>query len=85
LAKFGVATLPHPTYNPDLAPHDFFLFPRIKREIKGRWFDTIEECQAAATTALNSIPEADFQKAFDEWQTRRINSIEAGGMYFENY
>lgn len=85
LAKFGVATLPHPPYSPDLAPPDFFLFPRIKRELKGRRFDTIEKCQAAATTALNRIPEADFQKAFDEWQTRRIKCIEAGGMYFENY
>jgi hypothetical protein len=25
-----LATLPQPSYSPDLAPADFFLFPRIK-------------------------------------------------------
>lgn len=85
LAKFGVATLPHPPYSPDLAPPDFFLFPRVKRQLKGQRFDSIEAAQAATTAALNSIPETDFQRAFDEWQTRRTKCIEAGGMYFEEY
>jgi transposase len=30
LAKHSLATLPQPSYSPDLAPADFFLFPRIK-------------------------------------------------------
>ncbi|GFQ95135.1 hypothetical protein TNCT_308751 [Trichonephila clavata] len=35
LDKMGMATLPQPPYSPDLAPSDFFLFPRIKRTLKG--------------------------------------------------
>jgi len=35
LAKPGVTTLPHPPYRPDLAPPDIFLFPKIKRSLKG--------------------------------------------------
>jgi hypothetical protein len=31
---------------PDLAPCDFFLFPKIKLKLKGHWFDTNEEIQA---------------------------------------
>nr|XP_012151353.1 PREDICTED: putative uncharacterized protein FLJ37770 [Megachile rotundata] len=85
LTKFDVATLPHPPYSPDLAPPDFFLFPRIKRELKGHRFDSIEAIQAGTTKALNSIPETDFQKAFDEWQRRQTKYVDAGGMYFENY
>ena len=34
---------PHPPYSPDLAPCDFFLFPKMKLKLKGRRFDTIEE------------------------------------------
>ena len=44
----------------------FFLFAEMKRELKGHWFDSIEAVQAATTKALNSIPETDFQWAFDE-------------------
>ncbi|KAM7312456.1 putative histone-lysine N-methyltransferase SETMAR-like [Ixodes scapularis] len=50
LAKLGVATLPQPPYSPDLAPPDFFLFPRIKRTLKGTRHGTLEMVKAAATT-----------------------------------
>ena len=61
----------------------FFLFPRMKRELKGYRFDSIEAVQAATTKALDSITE--IQRAFDEWQTRRTKCINAGGMHFEDY
>jgi hypothetical protein len=38
-----MAVDPHPPYSPDLAPCDFFLFPKMKLKLKGRRFDTIEE------------------------------------------
>ena len=57
----------------------------MKRELKGHRFDSVEAVQAETTKALNSIPETDFQRAFDEWQRRRTNCIDAGGMYFEDY
>ena len=33
----------HPPYSPDLAPCDFFLFPRMKRDLKGKRFQNVEE------------------------------------------
>ena len=39
-----------------LAPPDFCLFPRMKRELKGYRFDSIEAVQTATTKALNSMP-----------------------------
>jgi hypothetical protein len=33
--------LEHPAYSPDLAPIDFFLFPKINEILKGRHFDDI--------------------------------------------
>jgi hypothetical protein len=34
-----MVVIPHPLYSPDLAPCDFFLFPKMK--LKGHWFDTM--------------------------------------------
>jgi hypothetical protein len=30
-----MAVIPHPLYSPDLAPCDFFLFPKLKLKLKG--------------------------------------------------
>ena len=35
LAERNVPTLEQPPYSPDLAPCDFFLFPKLKGVIKG--------------------------------------------------
>ena len=45
LAKNNTVIMPQPPYLPDLAPCDFFLFPRLKRPMKGRRFDTIWRMQ----------------------------------------
>jgi hypothetical protein len=39
--------IPHPPHFPDLAPCEFFLFPKMKLKLKGLRFDTIiDEIQA---------------------------------------
>ena len=43
LAKHSITVLPHPPYSPDLAQCDFFLFPMLKKPLKGRRFETIPE------------------------------------------
>jgi hypothetical protein len=46
-----MAVIPHPPYSSDLAPYDFFLFPKMKLKPKGRQFHTIEEIQAESPSA----------------------------------
>jgi hypothetical protein len=41
-----MAVIPHPPYSPDLAPCDFFLFPKMKLKLKGRRFETNEDIRA---------------------------------------
>jgi len=48
LAKHQRSVVPHPPYFPDLAPADFFVFPKLKTTLKGRRFQTIEEIQENA-------------------------------------
>ena len=31
----GFEILPHPTYSPDMAPSDFYLFPKLKSHLRG--------------------------------------------------
>jgi hypothetical protein len=59
--------VPHPSYSLDLAPADFFLFPKLKTTLKGRRFQTIEEIQENALRELRAITESAFQEAFQQW------------------
>jgi hypothetical protein len=45
---------PTPTpYSPDLAPCDFFLFPKMKLRLKGRRFDMTEEMHAETQEVIH--------------------------------
>ena len=43
----GYELIPQPAYSPDLAPSDYFLFPNLKKDIRGRHFRSNEEVVAA--------------------------------------
>ena len=43
----GYELIPYPAYLSDLAPSDFFLFPNLKKDIRGRHFQSDEEVVAA--------------------------------------
>ena len=60
LAKNNMTVIPHPPYSPNLAPCEFFLFPKLKLQMKGRTFDTTEEIQEESQPVLNTIPKRDF-------------------------
>jgi len=83
LAKNNMTVILHPPYSPDLAPCDFFLFPKLKLRMKGRRFDTIEEIQEKLQLVLDTIPKRDFQGCFQAWQKRWDRCIRAKGEYFE--
>ena len=66
LVKNKIAVIPHPLYSPDLAPCDFFLFPKMKLKLKGCQFNTTEEIQAELQRVLDTLTEKDFQEAFQK-------------------
>jgi hypothetical protein len=78
-----MAVIPHLPYSPDLAPCDFFLFPKMKLKLKGRRFDTTEEIQAESQRVLGTLTGKDVQEAFQNWRRRWDRCIHAGGNYFE--
>ena len=45
--------IPHPAFSPDLAPSDFFLFPNLKKDIRGLHFLSDEEIVTAVEEWVN--------------------------------
>ena len=66
LTDSKVPTIPQPPYSPDVAPPDFFLFPRLKTPMKGHHFGTVDKVKEACTKALKDIPEKTYCDAFDD-------------------
>jgi hypothetical protein len=71
----NLITFPLPLYSPDLASCDFSLFPRLRIQLKGHNFDTVDVIEAV----LNTVTEHDFQDAFKKWQKCWEWCIRAGG------
>ena len=83
LAKNKTVIMPQPPYSPDLAPADFFLFPKLKTPMKGKRFATIEEIKEKSKQELLAIPKSAFQKCFEDWKKRWHKCIISEGDYFE--
>ena len=75
----GVKTVPQPPYSPDLAPCDFYLFPKLR----GCRYETIEEMKAAVTTVIDTFTQEDFNGTSQKLLERYQKCIAAGGDYFE--
>ncbi|UYV76155.1 hypothetical protein LAZ67_13002887 [Cordylochernes scorpioides] len=70
LAKNGTQILLQPPYFPDIAPNDFFLFPKLKAVLKGRHFDTRDDIIEKSPLALKSIPKEAYKNCFDNLEKR---------------
>jgi len=64
LASKQITVLEHPAYSPDLAPSDFFLFPKIEEILKGRHFDDTDDISSNTTAGLKAIPNKPIPKLF---------------------
>ncbi len=58
-----IEMVPHPPYSPDLAPCDYFIFPRLKNMLRGHRHNNINDMKVAVNTALRNIPVQDFHDA----------------------
>lgn len=83
LAKFSIPVLDHPPYSPDLAPCDFYLFPKVKSALKGTRFESVEAVKEKAARVLKELTEKDFQHCFEQWKVRMERCRDKGGVYIE--
>ena len=77
----GIKTVPYPPYSPDIAPCDFWLFPKLR----GRCYETIEEMKEAMTNVIDTLRQEDFDGTFQNLLEQYNKCIAARGGYFEGY
>ena len=67
--------MPQPPYSPNLAPSNFFLFPRRKKFLKGKHFADVEEVKQKMAEALKGIKTKEFKNCFEQWKKVSIGVV----------
>lgn len=75
--------LPHPPYSPDLAPSDYYLFPNLKRWLRGQRFSTNEEVEWETDAYFEGLEQDYYSKGIAMLEKRWIKCIELKGEYVE--
>ena len=75
----GIKTVPQPPYSPDLAPCDFWLFPKLR----GCGYEKIEEMKEAVRKVIDTLTEEDFYGPFQKLLERYKKCIAARRDYLE--
>jgi hypothetical protein len=75
LTEVGGTPLKYPACSPDLAPCDFWAFPTMKRELRGK--------KTACSTILLKLAANGLQNVFEKWVERCKKCIASQGRCFE--
>lgn len=81
LAPSGINLVAHTPYSPDLAPCDFFLFPKIKKELREKRFENCKLAVEVAITELAMLQNGDLELCLNRGLYRLQKSIDV----HENY
>ena len=74
-----IKTVAQPPYSLDLAPCDFWLFPKLR----SCRYETIEEMKEAVTKVVDTLTQEDFHGALKKFLERHNKCIAAEGDYYE--
>lgn len=80
----GIELVPHPPYSPDLAPSDFWLFSKLKSQLRGQEFHSRQGLGGAVGMVLQGISSEEWSSFPKEWSRRLKLCIENDGHYFEH-
>ena len=75
----GIKTVDHPPNSPNVAPCDFWLFPKLR----ACGYETREEMKEAVTKVIDTLTQEDLNGVFQKLLERYNKCIAAGGDYFE--
>ncbi len=83
--QLGWTRLPQPSYSPDLAPSDFWLYHRLKRNLRGIQFPTLEAIKEAVSEEVSNITALEYRHSIMIlWPKRWRRCLQEQGNYFEN-
>ena len=72
----------HPPYSPDLAPCDFWLFPKLSEILAGIHFQRVHDL-ARINSEMMSIPVSEYSECFVKWMTRLQKCVNLRREYVE--
>jgi [histone H3]-lysine36 N-dimethyltransferase SETMAR len=81
LARKKIKVLRHPPYSPDLAPCDFYIFNKIKNQLKGRIFNSTHQLKLAWASAVGNLSQRDIHTCFRMWFSQCEKCIQNNGDY----
>lgn len=81
--RLGYELLQHPPYSPDLAPSDFFLFPEMKKPLRGRRFDDREDAIFEVEQWFSSKAEDFYKEGLKQVKKRWQKCVTLQGDYVE--
>ena len=79
----GYELILHPAYSPDLAPSEYFLFPNLKKDIRGRHFWSNEEVVAAVEEWVRDKDPGFFSSGLIALEHRSSKCIILDGNYIK--
>ena len=83
ISILGFQQINHSPYSPDLAPLDFAFFTYLKKQLRGRRFDGLEDLKGATLAIIKRMDSSWFQSMFNKWLHRYEKCINHNGEYFE--
>jgi len=75
--------LEHPPYSPDLAPSDFYLFPKLKLFLAGQRFSSNQKATAAAEGYFADLMKKIYRDGIKALEHRWNKCISLKGDYAE--
>lgn len=79
----GFIELYHPPYSPDLAPSDYFLFPKLKNYMRGRKYNSDEQVRKSAIGWLGHRDPSFFSRGISALEARWNKCVRVKGEYIE--
>ncbi|GFW35843.1 histone-lysine N-methyltransferase SETMAR [Trichonephila clavipes] len=79
----NVEILPHPPYSPDLTLCDFWLFPQLKKPLRGERYASNKACVKAVEAVLKQLSLNGLLPVFKKWTIIWDKCITCHGSYFE--
>ena len=83
LAEHEIKVIAQPSYSLDLAPCDFFLFPKLKYPLRETCHESIEVIKRNSLKELKAILTEAYKKFMENWINRWHACIGSKGAYFE--
>ncbi|XP_077156041.1 histone-lysine N-methyltransferase SETMAR-like [Ranitomeya variabilis] len=83
IQEAGFELVEHPPYSPDLAPSDFFLFPRLKEHLRGKKFDDNSDVITTVGDFFEGQDQEFFSKGILSLEKRWTKYIDLLGDYVE--